>query len=68
MFASRDIYVLVCVSLDLLWCCMFMACGFLADSLCVIFCVLTVFGVLFHWNMYWYVFTRYCFWFVFWVS
>jgi hypothetical protein len=44
MVASRDIYVLVCVSLDLLWYCVFMACGFLADSLCARFCVLTVSG------------------------
>jgi hypothetical protein len=35
MVASRNIYVLVCVSLDLLWYCVLMACGFLADSLCL---------------------------------
>jgi hypothetical protein len=35
--ASRDIFVLVCVSLDLFWYCVVMMCGFL----CYI-CVLTV--------------------------
>jgi hypothetical protein len=37
MVASRDIYVLVCVSVDLLWYCVVMTCGFLADVLCVLY-------------------------------
>jgi hypothetical protein len=43
---SFDIYVLVCVSLDLFWYCVVMVCGFLADSFCAIFVYLW-FGVLF---------------------
>jgi hypothetical protein len=37
--ASRDIYVLVCVSMDLLWYRVVMTCGFLADVVCVLYFV-----------------------------
>jgi hypothetical protein len=39
MVASRDIYVLVCVSMNMLWYCMVMTCGFLADVVCVLYFV-----------------------------
>jgi hypothetical protein len=39
MVASRDIYVLVCVSMDLLLYCVVMTCGFLADVVCVLYFV-----------------------------
>jgi hypothetical protein len=39
MVATRDLYVLVCVSVGLLWYCVVMACGFLADLLCVLYFV-----------------------------
>jgi uncharacterized membrane protein (DUF485 family) len=50
---SCDIYVLVCVSLDLFWYCMVMMCGFFADSFCAIFVYLR-FGVLLDWSRYWF--------------
>jgi hypothetical protein len=39
MVTSRDIYVLVCVSMDLLLYCVVMMCGFLADVVCVLYFV-----------------------------
>jgi hypothetical protein len=50
---SCDIYVLVCVSLDLFWYCVVMMCGFFADSFCAMFVYLR-FGVLFRWSRYWF--------------
>jgi hypothetical protein len=36
---SRDIYVLLCVFMALLWYCVVMMCGFLEDVLCVLYFV-----------------------------
>jgi hypothetical protein len=43
MVASHDIYVLVCVSMGLLWYCVVMTCGFLADIVCVLYFVYLLF-------------------------
>jgi hypothetical protein len=39
MVASRDIYLSMCVSTDLLWYCVVMMCGFLADVVCTLYFV-----------------------------
>jgi hypothetical protein len=39
MVALRDIYVLVCVSMNLLWYRVVMTCGFLAELVCVLYFV-----------------------------
>jgi uncharacterized membrane protein YGL010W len=48
---SCDIYVLVCVSLDVFWYCVVTMCGCLAGSFCAMFVYLR-FGVLLHRSRY----------------
>jgi hypothetical protein len=39
MIASYDVYVLVCVSMGLLWYCVVVTCGLLVDVVCVLYFV-----------------------------